>query len=220
MLVYQHCVWSILTPLPYPACTLRGRMLALSPMTSLASNVSRNLVCHPRTPCRSIDAIEVQVESATSGILALSFVLQGDVTTLRIPEERPCRRVDELWRHTCFEAFLMTGTGPDYREYNFSPSGEWAAYAFRDYRQPNHQPAGVVEDEPVPVIRVQRGAHRLALEAEVSLEPPPLTRSIRLGLSAVLEAVDGGLSYWALRHPPGKPDFHHADTFALQLDLS
>jgi len=65
---------------------------------------------------------------------------------------------------------------------------------------------------------VRRSARRLALEAEVLLEPPPLTRSIRLGLSAVVESVDGGLSYWAMRHPPGKPDFHHVDAFALQLD--
>ena len=182
-------------------------------MTSLASPVSRTLVCHPRTPSRDIDAIDVRVESATDGILALTFVLQADLATLRIPAERPRRRVDELWRHTCFEAFLMAGDGPGYREYNFSPSGEWAAYAFRNYRQ-----AEAAADESAPVIRVHRSAQHLALEAEVSLELPPVHRSIRLGLSAVVEAVDGGLSYWALRHPPGKPDFHHTDAFALQLD--
>jgi hypothetical protein len=33
----------------------------------------------------------------------------------------------------------------------------------------------------------------------------------------VIEAADGSLSYWALRHPPGKPDFHHRDAFALEL---
>jgi hypothetical protein len=33
-----------------------------------------------------------------------------------------------------------------------------------------------------------------------------------------VEDVDGILSYWALRHPAGKPDFHHTDAFALQLD--
>jgi hypothetical protein len=43
-------------------------------------------------------------------------------------------------------------------------------------------------------------------------------RSIRLGLSALVEAIDGELSYWALRHLPGKPDFHHVDAFDLQLD--
>jgi len=155
----------------------------------------------------------MQVESSSNGILALTFVLQGDLASLRIPAQRPGRRVDELWRHTCFEAFLMAGDGPGYREYNFSPSGEWAAYAFRDYRQ-----ADVTADEPAPVVRVQRSAQRLALEAEVPFALPPLYRSIRLGLSAVVEAADGGLSYWALRHPPGKPDFHHADAFALQLE--
>jgi hypothetical protein len=155
----------------------------------------------------------VRVESTANGILALTFVLQGNLAALRIPAKRPRRRVDELWRHTCFEAFLMAGNGPDYREYNFSPSGEWAVYAFRDYRQ-----AELAADEFAPVIRVHRSTQRLVLEAEVPLELPALYRSIRLGLSAVVEAADGGLSYWALWHPPGKPDFHHVDAFALQLD--
>jgi hypothetical protein len=191
-------------------------------MTSLASPVSRSLVCHPRTPSRSVGAIDVLVESATNGILALSFVLRGDLDALRIPTkqqgERPCRRVDELWRHTCFEAFLMAGDGPGYREYNFSPSGEWAAYAFRDYRHDNYRQNGVAADESVPVIRVHRSAQCLTLAAEVSLALPPMYRSIRLGLSALVEAIDGELSYWALRHLPGKPDFHHVDAFDLQLD--
>ena len=191
-------------------------MLAYPPMMS--NPVSRNLVCHPLTPSRSIDAIDVRVESATKGTLAVTFVLQGDLTTLRIPAERPSRRVDQLWRHTCFEAFLMTGNGPGYREYNFSPSGEWAAYVFRDYRQAQDQRAGVTADESAPVIRVHRSAQRLALEAQVPLEPLPSYRPIGLGLSAVVESVDGELSYWALRHPPGKPDFHYSDAFALQLD--
>ena len=187
-------------------------------MTSLASPVSRNLACHPRTPSPSVGAIDVRVESATKGVLALTFVLQGDLASLRIPAERPCRRVDELWRHTCFEAFLMAGDGPGYREYNFSPSGEWATYAFRDYRQASDQQSGAATDESAPVIRVQRSTQRLALEAEISSEPLPPDRPVRLGLSAVVEASDGGLSYWALRHPPGKPDFHHIDAFDLQLD--
>ena len=184
----------------------------------MSNPVSRNLVCHPRTPSRGVNAIDVRVESATNGILALTFVLQGDLASLRIPAQQPCRRVDELWRHTCFEAFLMAGNGPGYREYNFSPSGEWAAYAFRDYRQANNQQSGMATDVSAPVIRVHRSSQRLALEAEVSLEWLPSHRPLRLGLSAVVEAADGGLSYWALRHPPGKPDFHHTDAFALQLD--
>jgi hypothetical protein len=33
----------------------------------------------------------------------------------------------------------------------------------------------------------------------------------------VIEETNGRLSYWALAHPPGKPDFHHSDCFALEL---
>jgi len=33
----------------------------------------------------------------------------------------------------------------------------------------------------------------------------------------VVEELDGSHSYWALRHPPGKPDFHHSDAFALEI---
>ena len=176
----------------------------------MSKPVSHSLVCHPLTPSRGIDTIDVRAERATKRILALSFVMQGDLAGVRIPAKRACRRADELWRHTCFEAFLMADDGPGYREYNFSPSGEWGDYVFSDYRQ-----AGIATDDSAPTIRVQRSAQRLALEAEVSLEP--LTRPIRLGLSAVVEAADGGLSYWALHHPPGMPDFHHIDAFALQL---
>ena len=64
-------------------------------MTSLASPVSRKLVCHPLTPCRGLDTIDVRVESKTKGILALTFALHGDLSTLRIPEERPRQWVDD-----------------------------------------------------------------------------------------------------------------------------
>ena len=45
----------------------------------------------------------------------------------------------------------------------------------------------------------------------------PRDRSWRLGLSAVIEDANGDISYWALAHPPGKPDFHHADGFACEF---
>ena len=34
---------------------------------------------------------------------------------------------------------------------------------------------------------------------------------------AVVEESDGTRSYWALKHPPGRPDFHHAAAYALDL---
>ena len=38
-----------------------------------------------------------------------------------------------------------------------------------------------------------------------------------LGLSAVCEARDGSLQYWALRHPAERPDFHDRRSFALAV---
>lgn len=64
-------------------------------------------------------------------------------------------------------------------------------------------------------------AEKLELEALISLGPLPpgcAHAGLSLALAAVVEDEDGALSYWALRHPPGKPDFHHPDAFALQLD--
>jgi hypothetical protein len=37
-----------------------------------------------------------------------------------------------------------------------------------------------------------------------------------LGLTAVVEEENGRLSYWALKHPPGKPDFHSPEGFVLE----
>ncbi len=38
-----------------------------------------------------------------------------------------------------------------------------------------------------------------------------------LGLSAVIQEVDGTKSYWALAHAPGPPDFHNPDCFIATL---
>jgi hypothetical protein len=43
-------------------------------------------------------------------------------------------------------------------------------------------------------------------------------RGLCLGLSAVIEDKAQVLSYWALKHPAEKPDFHHADSFVVELD--
>ena len=152
------------------------------------------------------------VGGAASDILTVAFVLEGDLSGLRITEPQPSRQVHSLWRHTCCEAFVMAGEGPGYREFHFSPSGEWAVYAFRGYRE-----GGELEGELAPGIVVRRSGDRLELYAEIPPVFLPSGRSLRLGLSAVVEDADGMLSYWALRHHPGKPDFHHTDTFALQL---
>jgi hypothetical protein len=190
-------------------------MLALSPMNSIDGPVPLNLACHPQTPSQAIRGIDAVVGTTPGDILTLTFTLECDLSHVRIPESRSSRRMDGLWRHTCFEVFVMAEEGPGYREFNFSPSGEWAVYDFRGYRN-----GGELEVELTPAIVVRRTLNRLELDAAICQDILPPGRPLRLGLSAVVEDADGVLSYWALRHPPGKPDFHHTDTFALQLGLS
>ena len=160
---------------------------------------------HPETPCAALRSIEVLVEHASASMLEITFALDGKIDELRIPPPRPARVADRLWQHTCCEIFIAPSEGAGYREYNFSPSGEWAAYEFRAYRE------GAPVQTRAPAIDVQRSARRLQLSARVE------AIGSRIGIAAVIEAADGTLSYWALRHAPGKPDFHHPTTFALDL---
>ncbi|HWI37455.1 MAG TPA: hypothetical protein VNU64_13460, partial [Burkholderiales bacterium] len=72
-----------------------------------------------------------------------------------------------------------------------------------------------------PQIAVSPGMDRLDLSALVDLgrlASEYVHAPLALGLAVVAEDEDGALSYWALRHAPGQPDFHHAESFALELN--
>jgi hypothetical protein len=125
-------------------------------------------------------------------------------------------RADGLWKHTCFEAFLAPAHGSGYHEFNFSPSGDWAIYRFSAYRE-RMVPAKIGR---APQISLHRGDARVELEATVRLEALADLRDaprLKVALAAVIEDQEGRLSYWALRHAPGKPDFHHPSAFALEV---
>jgi hypothetical protein len=175
-------------------------------------------VCHPETPAPAIRSIDANAALRPDGTLALSFRLDGDAGRLTIPPTLCGERADGLWRHTCFEAFVAFADQTNYLEFNFSPSGQWAAYAFSAYRQRDPQ----ADPQGAPEIKVQRDENGLMLATQIPAGVlPPNIRASNLGLSAVVESMDGQLSYWALRHPTGqptpKPDFHRRDTFALAL---
>ena len=164
---------------------------------------------HPDSTCTAVAALAVEIARPSAGQLRLRYEVDGVIGALKLPQATLPQRSDGLWRTTCFEAFLRDGTGPGYYEFNFSPSRAWAAYRFSAYRE-GMSPAEMAS----PVLAVDAGANRLVFETTLAL---PAGTDWRLGLSAVIEERGGDLSYWALAHPPGKPDFHHADCFALVL---
>ena len=168
----------------------------------------RELHRHPDSPSDSVERIEVEIQSSNA-TLSLLYRVTGRIHELRIPRTGARCRADELWKHTCFEAFLKQQED-DYLEFNFSPSTEWAAYAFDGYRQRMQR----VPNIPVPVIGTEASDDRFELRATLTVEG---MGRLRIGLSAVVEEIDGNKSYWALAHAPGRPDFHHPDCFALEL---
>src|SRR5688572_25798002 len=99
------------------------------------------LKCHPDTPAPAVRAVRARVARAQGGVLAVSFLIEGDMDRLRVPlgagrvPAGGSSRRDRLWEHTCCEIFIARKGLPAYHEFNFSPSGEWAAYAFERYRQ-------------------------------------------------------------------------------------
>lgn len=174
------------------------------------------LLVHPATPSALIQRIEVDVDRHMSGRLRLSWRLDADLAQLRLPMSRKPARADNLWQHTCFEAFISTPGSTGYAELNFSPSGEWAAYTFTS-RRVGMRPAPL---KGTPEAAWRRTDERLDLQVEVSLEgllPGAGDTGLRLAVAAVIEQESGTISYWALRHPAEQPDFHHPDGFVLEL---
>lgn len=157
------------------------------------------LLSHPDHPPRAVSGVAVEAQRVGNR-LRLRFAVTGHAELRWVEGDG---RTDELWRRTCFEAFATNGAS-GYREFNFAPSGAWAAYAFDGYR------AGMHDADADPAVTWD-GA---MLTAEVMLD---LAGDWRANLTAVIDEADGTKSYWALAHPDGPPDFHDPACFVLEL---
>jgi hypothetical protein len=175
----------------------------------------RSLLLQPDSRCAAVECIEAEVICSPPAGLRVRYFVRGDTRALRLPLPSGAARADDLWRCTCFELFFRAADRDNYYEFNFAPSLRWAAYRFDDYRQGMH-----ALDIPAPRIEIRQDAAAFELQAELSLASLPGADSLAgwsIGLSAVIEETNGGVSYWALTHPAAKPDFHHPDSFALLL---
>lgn len=201
------------------------------------------LHCHPQTPASAVASVGYELALDHTGSWRLSCIIGCPPNGLRLPASAEPQRRDGLWQSTCFEAFFLDEASGVYVEYNFSPSGEWAAYRFGSYRRgqadldcPTPQIVTTAPQQAEDALKRLAEKHGLdpgmvdllgplggddapQFGISATMEGPPLAGAgpWRLALSAVIEETDGTKSYWALRHPPGAPDFHHPDCFALTL---
>jgi len=161
-------------------------------------------------PPEQVRGIYVYLVRLPDGRAMLRYRVEGSAKLVS-PEFKGRGRADGLWKTTCFELFLA-GDGEAYREFNFSPSGQWSAYRFTSER------SGMEEFQPLalPEVQVARGQDMLIVTAMVDARD--LEGFSRAGISAVIEEEGGRLSYWALAHPSAQPDFHHPACFAASLE--
>ena len=174
------------------------------------------LTRHPETPSAPMKLLVRFGRSG--GILRARFRLPGDNQGVELPESRqnmekihPELRADELWRHTCFEIFIRPSKSTEYIEFNFSPSGQWAAYHFSNRRRDMQN-----ADVAVPAIIATDRPSRFELSALVEL-PDWKEVDWEANFTAIIEEKDGTKSYWALAHPAGPPDFHDPSCFIARL---
>lgn len=205
----------------------------------------RVLVPHPDFPPAAVPAVTFSYVWRGAGEWAFDFIVPVPPEALLLPPPETPRRMDGLWEHTCFELFLMDAGSGRYLEFHFAPSGLWAAYRFDGYRAGRRDlevaPPRILTGEPsqfalameahLRAIGLDEGSIGMLAEASA---PMPERKQFALsaifgdpvlvddrewlgGVSAVIEEADGTKSFWALRHPPGRPDFHHPDCFQLEL---
>jgi hypothetical protein len=166
------------------------------------------LLPHPAMSPGSVASVRCALQR-DGDLLRLTYRIVAAPGALHLPEPASPVRTDGLWRTTCLELFVAEDS-PAYREFNFAPSGQWAAYRFtarRDGMTPLAMP-----DPPTIRLVGQEG------ETILSVALPGIgTGPLRLGITAVIEETDGTKSYWALRHGGDAPDFHDPDCFVAQL---
>jgi hypothetical protein len=172
-----------------------------------------SLMCHPQSDAVGIAAIDVTATLGQGGEIKLVYRVTGALEALKIADRAIPNRADGLWKNTCFELFVGNSEDKSYLEYNFAPSGQWAAYQFSGYR------AGMTELETrAPIMSMAQSVDVLTVFVTLYVPYTERHADLWVGISAVVVTKSGEISYWALAHPVGSPDFHHKDCFALKLE--
>jgi hypothetical protein len=164
------------------------------------------------TPNIKISGEIVRVENR----LFIRHEVNGDTVAILLPAKASTpSRTDNLWKATCFEFFLAVPNKSAYWEFNMSPSGGWNVYNMDAYRR-----IGFREDiafTQLPFL-FSNTDNKLSLDISVDLSPiVQHQQKVRIGITAIIQTVDGNETYWALTHPGNQADFHLRESFILEL---
>lgn len=160
-------------------------------------------------------SVLVEIRQSSNLSWQLTYQLNDPKQQIFWPEKQAMlSRQDYLWESTCFELFVQAVGSSDYLELNFSPTRQWNAYSFDEYRSPAQMPPR--RDDRLRVLSVTVDARQLVAVVDWS-SCFMAGQALRVGLTCVLKDQAGQCSYWALRHG-GQPDFHRASDWLIQVD--
>jgi hypothetical protein len=125
--------------------------------------------------------------------------------------EFPQRRQQELWKHTCFEAFLRVEGRSEYFEINISPGLGWNVYEFQSYRkpQPPTESQGLVPEKILWKDSVLEAHFQHSWKSGIQ---------INASVCSILN-VSEQTFYFSQKHSSQKPDFHQPDSFSLERKI-
>jgi hypothetical protein len=181
--------------------------------------ITKALICHSSNQKAPVNGIQVTLFKEPQGDLQIHYELIGTIEQIKTPTLQPSQPADNLWAHTCFELFFAVNGEDNYYEFNFSPSTQWAAYAFSSYRIRRND----WNLKHAPIIDVTQSSTHIHLRARIASADLPILKansSLQLGLTAVIETNTGQHTYWALKHPEDQPNFHHRAGFITLSNLN
>lgn len=170
----------------------------------------------PFTTCSIAENLSISGSlTRRPGEVLIEYKVEGALGRISWPKNsRVIGRCHELWRQTCFELFFTKKGEAAYWEVNFGLNDRWNVYRFTDYR------AGMREERSVgkPLCRVVMEGDLLSLSCTLKFDDLiEDSADLEVGVSTVIQAIDGGISYWAIDHCDSKPDFHNRTSFCLIL---
>jgi hypothetical protein len=188
--------------------------------------MKQRLVRHPSCLTEQISAQDCIIEAAVAieGFgrdrkIVIQHFVRGKIDQIRWPtiiDSQCLSRRNELWKHTCFEAFIQPTHSRSYWEINLSPSGDWNVYRFDSYRQ------GMREELAIRdlISKISKDDQSWTSRLEIWIPEWDKSSSMELGLTCVIEDISGKLSYWAIHHAGAQPDFHLHESFTAKLAVS
>ena len=168
------------------------------------------LLAHPDSACRGGCSHPVEARLAAPAQLGCHYALHGDIGRVRLPDSPRGRRARTGCGGTPASRSSWRRRWPATTNSTFHPRSTGRRITSR-ITAAGMTPARLAQP-PAPA-RAAAAPRGLELVSDAAILRDwriwPRAPRLQLALAAVVEDEDGRLSYWALRHAPGKPDFHH-----------